>query len=97
MLLKVMCIYDTATEAYAPPFFCKAVGEGLRIFTTLACDRDTNIGRHPKDFTLFLLGEFDDNAAKFELESTPVALATALEVSCREGAGEPPLLAEMKR
>lgn len=59
MNLKIFTIFDAKAEAYQTVFTARATGEAIRQFADMANDHDTQIGRHPADFTLFELGEFD--------------------------------------
>ncbi len=79
MLLKCFTIYDSKTECYLPPFFQRSTGEAVRIFQDLSVDMDTSIGRHPADYTLFEIGAFDDQTAKFGFKTAFVNLGVAIE------------------
>lgn len=61
MKLKMFAIFDSKAEAYIPPFFCPAVGQATRSFSDAVNSNSHQFGKHPYDFTLFLLGEFDDH------------------------------------
>lgn len=76
---KMFSIYDSKTESFYPPFFCKHKGEALRMFADLAVDAKTNIGKYPADFTLFELGDFDESSAAFGVHKTPLSLGLAVE------------------
>lgn len=79
MQLKIYAIYDSKTEAHATPFFMQAHGQAIRAFTDVVNDPSTNINRHPADFTLFCLGEWDDNSGKFSPLDAKVNLGCALD------------------
>lgn len=79
MLLKIYTVYDSKTESYLKPFFLLSPGEALRGFIDIANDKNTAIGLHPEDYTLFELGEWEDSHATFEMHSTPISLGVALE------------------
>lgn len=55
----VFSIFDMKTGAYSTPFFMAHVGEALRACIDLGQDRSTTVGRHPADFALYKIGEFD--------------------------------------
>lgn len=65
MILHVMSVHDKAVRAFMQPFYARSIGEAIRSFTELANDPQTNVARHPSDFVLFDLGEFDDNSGLF--------------------------------
>lgn len=78
MRLEVFCVYDSATGAYMQPFFARSTGEALRSFTELANDPKTSVHKYPSDYTLFLLGFWDDNSGIFST-SPPERVIGALE------------------
>ena len=81
MKLKVFSVYDSKAEAYLPPFFLPQSAMAIRTFSDCANSMDHQFGRHPEDYTLFLLGEWDDGTASFEPELPhKKALSTALEL-----------------
>lgn len=80
MLLQVFAVYDSKVEAYMSPFFMQSRGQAIRAFCDTAEDSNSQIGKHPADFTLFHLGEYDDSNASFSLASTPISLGVALEL-----------------
>lgn len=80
MILKAFCVFDSKVEAYMAPFFMNSRGQALRAFADTAADSSTQIGKHPADFTLFELGEYDDSNASFDLLSTPKSLGIAVEL-----------------
>lgn len=84
MLHKIFAVYDSKTGAYCAPFFLKARGEALRSFIDTAQGNDTLISKHPEDFTLFELGEYDDLTASFKIHPSPVSLGVAVELIPKE-------------
>ena len=65
MKLKMFAIYDVKADCYLTPFFFPANGQALRAFGDLANDSNSIIGRHPVDYKLCLVGEFDDSDGEF--------------------------------
>lgn len=61
MRYKMFSIYDRAVDAYMRPFMCKAEGEALREFINLRNSEGSAVYSHPHDFSLFLIGTFNDN------------------------------------
>lgn len=68
MQLRAYSIFDNKALCYHAPFFAPTDGSATRSFSDLANDLNTNIGRHPTDFSLFVVGQFDDFKGVF----TPV-------------------------
>lgn len=79
MILKVFSVYDSKAEAYLPPFFMNNSGAARRIFGDCANDPDHMFGKHPEDYTLFEIAEFDDASAVVTPAKTPVSLGLGLE------------------
>ncbi len=78
MLLKVYTVYDSKSEAYMQPFYTQTHGQAMRSFADTANDKQSTISRHAGDFTLFQIGEFDDENASFK-DTLHVNLGCALE------------------
>jgi len=79
MIYKIFSVFDSKAEGYLQPFMLSSKGEALRGFINLANKPEHDFHIHAEDFTLFELGSFDDQTAKFELEKTPLSLGNALE------------------
>ena len=77
MNIQVFSIYDTKAGAYAPPFFMARPELALRTFRDLAADPQSQVNKHPEDYVLYLLGEFDDITGALKSAGQPVQLATA--------------------
>ena len=79
MKLQVFCVYDSKVEAYLQPFFMRTHGEAERAFADLANKTDHTFNNHPGDYTLFRIGEFEEETGRFTSEAAFVNLGTALE------------------
>lgn len=84
MIYKVFSVHDSAADAYLPPWFCRTVGEATRSFEEAANDVNHSFGRHPSDFTLFELGEFDDETGMISMLKTSSNLGKALDYVIRQ-------------
>lgn len=73
MILKAFSFLDTKTGHFNTPFFMPHHGQAIRVAVDLADDLSTTIGRHPADFVLCELGEFDDQTGAFK-SAVPVQL-----------------------
>lgn len=60
MIHKLFSVYDSKSESYTPPYFDHAEGRALRTFADCCNDPEHQFGKHPEDYTLYNLGEFDD-------------------------------------
>ena len=79
MKQQIFSIYDSKAEAYNTPFYLPNENMAVREFTNLANDADSTVSKHPADYTLFHLGEYDDGGAEFTIFDAKVSLGIALE------------------
>jgi hypothetical protein len=80
MKKPLYAIYDSAIEAYLPPFIAQAEGAALRDFGNLINTPGTPAYDHPGDYHLFRVGHFQDGSGMLEPEKTPHRIASGLEV-----------------
>lgn len=79
MEIKVFCIYDAKVEAFQKPIFFRTTGEALRGFIDLCGTPDNIFHKHPEDFTLFHIANYDESKGRFENLLAPVSIGTAIE------------------
>lgn len=79
MTLKVFAILDTKSNAFNTPFFMRSTGEAVRAFADLANDPSSMLYKHPDDFRLFHIADFDQELAHFEAPAKPTPLGSAAE------------------
>lgn len=79
MKLKMFCVYDSKAEAFMQPFFMNSTGEAVRSWQDVVNDPKTQFNKHPADFTLFELGEYDDSSGSIAMHNAKIPLGTALE------------------
>lgn len=82
----IYSIFDTASGIYMRPFTMASDGQVLRMFKDIACDADHDIGKHPEDYSVFRIGEYDDNTGEIKPE-IKTCLATALEMVAQSRKG----------
>lgn len=61
MIQKMFAVYDSKARTFCRPFFVAHEAVALRAFEGGANDPAQEMCQHPGDFTLFHLGEFDDD------------------------------------
>ena len=79
MKLQAYTIYDVASGTYMRPFYSEADGQAIRGFKDIAQDENHEVGKHPEDYTLYRIGDFNTVTGKMageELEK----MATGLEM-----------------
>lgn len=62
---KVYTVYDQKAQVYMQPIFFRADGEAIRAFRASISKPGHPFADYPADYTLFAIGEFDDDNAKF--------------------------------
>lgn len=77
MKVQVFAVFDNKVGTYAQPFFSMNLASGKRAFTDACSDINTMLHKHPEDFTLFYLGEFDDQTGFLDPLTAPVNLGLA--------------------
>lgn len=81
MKLQIIAVYDSAAEMFGQPQFVLSLGQSTRTFADQVNSKDSgDLGKHPADFTLFHLGEYDDGHAHFELLPEPRQLVRGQDV-----------------
>lgn len=83
MIMKIFSIYDSKIEAHNTPFFMSTIGQATRAFTDETNNTQSLLHKHPEDYTLFELGEFDDQNATFAMHPTPKSIGLALDFANR--------------
>lgn len=83
-VLKVYSVFDSKVGAFMHPFFMRSRGEALRGWIDAVNDPQTQFNKHPEDFSLMELGEYDERTGKFANEITPVSLGVGVEFIRRE-------------
>lgn len=79
MIQKIFSVYDQKAEAYLPPFYLPNRAMAVRTFTDCANAKDHQFNKHPQDYLLVELGEFDDTSASFDLYPALKSLGLAFE------------------
>lgn len=75
MIYKIFSVWDLKTEAYMQPFFSPTLGSGIRAFLDASQEPNSMLAKHPSDFHLHHVGEFDDSTGACE-PIKPIALGS---------------------
>lgn len=76
--LMLYSVYDAKVKYFHNPMFMRNKGEAIRSWQEAANDDKSQISRHPSDFDLFEIGEFDDQTAKIVMHQSPVSIGLAV-------------------
>lgn len=78
---KVFVVKDAKVEAYGTPFVAQATGAAIRSFSDEVnrTDGESQVAKHPEDFTLFEIGEYDDQTGTMRLYEAKKALGCGID------------------
>lgn len=65
MKFRCFAIFDEKAKAFLPPFFLPEIGMARRTFGDCVNDPQHQFSRHPSDYTLFHLADWDSNSGAF--------------------------------
>lgn len=80
MRLMICSIFDAKVGVYSPPMLYKTKGEAIRAFTDAVNDPQLPFKRHPEDYRLFYMGDWEDTTGELLSPRTPEPLIGAAEV-----------------
>lgn len=76
MRVQVFTVLDSKIGSFAQPWFSVNVETAVRAFSEALRDPQSMLSKHPEDFSLWLLGYFDDDSGMFE-QDKPTNLGNA--------------------
>lgn len=74
MMTQIFAVYDSKACYFGTPFFMPSTGAAVRMFSDLANDARSMVNRHPSDFVLYCIGNFDDNSGMVIATSPHISL-----------------------
>lgn len=60
--MKIYSVFDGKAQTFSPPFIAKTDAEAIRILESVVIDERTTIGKYPDDYTLFAVGEWNEDS-----------------------------------
>lgn len=79
MIYQVFAVKDSKAAAFALPFFLPRMELAIRSFKDAVSDPKHEMHRHPEDYSLWCLGEYDDEKGAM-LPVEPLQVARAVDV-----------------
>jgi len=76
--LQIFAVFDKKAIAYSHPTFFAQKGQAIRTFEDAVNDAQTIFCKHPEDFALFHIGEWDDKTGVITPLPNPVHVEEAL-------------------
>ena len=74
MKYTVFTVFDSKAKLHLTPFFLRSVAEAVRAFGDLCNESDHQFGKHPEDYLLVNIGEYDETSGSLTPLKEPVAL-----------------------
>lgn len=71
----LVALYDRATESYAPVMTVNTRGEAIRSLRDAMRDPQAPIARHPSDYELYMVGEYNDQTGEITPKKELIARA----------------------
>lgn len=71
MKLEIFSVWDDKARAHIVPFFLPNKDMAMRSFHDAGADPLHMFGKHPEDYRLYKMGEFEDTTGKFTLLDKP--------------------------
>lgn len=73
--MKVLAIRDRQLNAFMQPFFAPTIGTGIRAFADMLNDKQSEPAKHPEDYDLYHLADFDTTTGQFTTQERPTQVA----------------------
>lgn len=78
MKMLLFTVFDSAAKLFLPPFEARTAEEAIRRFRTTVNSPESQINKYPEDYTLFEVGEFDQESGLLIPLATPHSLGVAI-------------------
>jgi len=79
MIKSLFSIQDVKVSVFYPPVVLLNENDARRMLHDVVSNPETIISKHPDDFRLFKVGEFDDNSGVLSSLAQPVFIANAID------------------
>lgn len=81
-ILQICCVFDSAANMFNRPFYVPHIAMATRSFRDQVNkpDETNELYRHPEDFALYSLGQFEEETATFELHARPELIIRAKDI-----------------
>lgn len=78
MQMSMFAVHDSKAAAFLTPFFSPTRATAIRAFRSACLDSNHDFHRYAADYTLFELGEFDDQDGVISTHESPQSIGLAL-------------------
>lgn len=80
MRIHAFSVFDSAAKLFMQPFFARTRGEAMRSFMDACSDEKHQFSRHAMDYSLYVVGQFDEDDGLLIPQAEPERLMSALDV-----------------
>lgn len=78
--MKIFTVYDSKAGAYLQPFFERSPAVAVRAIQAILKNPQHPFTLHAEDFTLFQLGQFDEDTGLISISEAKISLGTVLDI-----------------
>lgn len=76
--LEILAVHDRQLDAYMRPFCAQSIGQAVRSFRDEVNNPQSDLNKHPEDYTLHKLGTFEESTGIiYMLKEGPEQVAIA--------------------
>ena len=79
MLQQIFTVYDSKAEMFLTPFYQNTINQARRVFSDIINNHEHQFSKNPEDYTLFHIGEYEDNNATINTIDPPKSLLLGVE------------------
>lgn len=72
MIMSIYSVWDSKADAYITPFFAPNDAVAIRMFSSAVEDSGHDFHRHSEDYSLFKIGQFNQNTAEIMPDNVTV-------------------------
>ncbi len=74
----LITVFDSVSNTFGNPFPADSARDAIEGFRQAVNDENTKLNKHPTDFSLVKLGNFDNRTGELTLEKEQIATALSL-------------------
>lgn len=74
--LVIIAVHDRQLDSYLRPFVAQSIGQAIRSFRDEVNRTDSDLNKHPEDYTLFHIGNYDEQTGAItSITASQIAIA----------------------
>lgn len=84
---RMFSVHDVKCNTFLSPFIAPTNGSAIRSFSDIVNQPESVIHKHPEDYNLYFVGEFEQDSGALLPLTAPVFLESALNLLPSNGQG----------